>query len=438
MKQANQIKNSYNGYLLLLMLFSPIMGVVQLLRNRDEKTLLLFGILFFGLAGSLTVYREGSDGHTHLMNAIYYYSDMSLTKFLKTSFDIITFNSTEGSQDLYLHIISFVSASVFQIPSLIHVFSGFVLGYFFTKSVLLVLHNKLNTKKRFVLIGFIFLFILIRSIGALNSIRMWTGMWIFFYGVFSYSKTKNKKYFLVIIFSIIVHFSYIIILIPTILSYFLRKNKSIFIFLYIISFFTSLGFSSLESFIPKTSLIETKQKTYAITSEDDVERFEENKMIYENKRANFNFYKAYGQDYYLNYSIVFLTFILFYFYRKKETDNNLITLISIGVGLYTFSNLVEFSPSLQGRTKVISSTFILAAAIYLQLNLNKYSLCRKKIKYLNYCLYIFLISTTPMVMFQISDFFQNFSFFIVIFPQISWILGDNDYSIRNVFGLLID
>ena len=56
MKQAKQIKNSYNGYLLLLMLFSPIMGVVQLLRNRDEKTLLLFGIVFFGLAGSVYVY----------------------------------------------------------------------------------------------------------------------------------------------------------------------------------------------------------------------------------------------------------------------------------------------------------------------------------------------------------------------------------------------
>ena len=70
MKQANQIKNSYNGYLLLLMLFSPIMGVVQLLRNRDEKTLLLFGVIFFGIVGSLYVYRPGSDGETHLSNAI--------------------------------------------------------------------------------------------------------------------------------------------------------------------------------------------------------------------------------------------------------------------------------------------------------------------------------------------------------------------------------
>ena len=55
MKQANQIKNSYNGYLLLLMLFSPIIVVIKLIRKRDEKTLLLFGILFFGIVGSLYV-----------------------------------------------------------------------------------------------------------------------------------------------------------------------------------------------------------------------------------------------------------------------------------------------------------------------------------------------------------------------------------------------
>ena len=35
MKQANQIKNSYNGYLLLLMLFSPIMGLVI---NGSERS----------------------------------------------------------------------------------------------------------------------------------------------------------------------------------------------------------------------------------------------------------------------------------------------------------------------------------------------------------------------------------------------------------------
>ena len=135
MKQANQIKNSYNGYLLLLMLFSPIMGVVQLLRNRDEKTLLLFGILFFGIVGSLYVYRPGSDGEAHLSNAILNYSDMSFNMFLNQFYDLITLNGTSVAKDIYLHCISYLAASVFGVPELIHVFAGLILGYFFTKSI---------------------------------------------------------------------------------------------------------------------------------------------------------------------------------------------------------------------------------------------------------------------------------------------------------------
>ena len=133
MKQASQIKNSYNGYLILLMLFSPIMGVVKLLRNRDEKTLLLFGIIFFGIAGSLYVYRPGSDGEAHLSSALTYYSDMSFNAFINQFYDLVTLNSTTGAKDIYLHCISYLAASVFGVPELIHVFAGLILGYFFYK-----------------------------------------------------------------------------------------------------------------------------------------------------------------------------------------------------------------------------------------------------------------------------------------------------------------
>lgn len=429
---------SQKGYLILLMFISPLLGLITFLKSKNEKVLLFFGVLFFGVAGSVIVYREGSDAHSHLMNARRYYLDKSLIEFLTDSYNLLTFQSVQGSTDLYLHIISFFSASILQSPALIHVFSGLTLGYFFTKSVLLLLHNNLRNKKGYILISFIFLFILIRSIGALASIRMWTGMWVFFYGVYGYVKTKNKKYFLVIVFSNIVHFSYLIIIIPVIIAFIFQKMKKLIVIMYCVSFFTSIGFSFFEAYIPKTDLTETKQKSYAITSEDDQERFEQDKINYQKAAANMNFYKANGEGSYLNYSIVFLTLILFYFYLKKALDTNLNSLISIGAVLYTFSNLVTFSPSLQGRTKTIAATFILAAAIYLQLNLKKYLLSKISMRYLNYGFIIFLISSIPMVMFQLSDFLQTFSFFIVLFPQFSWILGDSDNSLRNTIGILID
>lgn len=434
MKQENQIKNSYNGYLLLLMLFSPIMGVVQLLRNRDEKTLLLFGVIFFGLAGSVYVYRPGSDGGTHLANAIANYSDISFNVFLNQFYDLITLNGTSAAKDIYLHCISYLAASVFGVPELIHVFAGLILGYFFTKSALLVLKNRLTIKKSSILTAFIVLFIFDRSLGALNSIRMWTGMWVFFYGTYSYAITKKKKFLAVILFSIVVHFSYVIVLIPFLVSYILRNRTYIMTAIYLVSFGLSLDFSSVENYLPQTDLVESQQKSNVIDSEEKAEFFQEKAAIANSVQKNF--YVTYGEGFYSSYSIVGLSFILLLFYNSKKTDKKFIFLFASGIGLYTFSNLVTFSPSLAGRIKTIASLFILVSSIQFLFTIARYKLSRQKLKLLNVGLVIFLISSFPMFLFQLSYLIQMLSFFSIILAPVSWILGDADISIRDFFNYL--
>ena len=434
MKQANQIKNSYNGYLLLLMLFSPIMGVVQLLRNRDEKTLLLFGIIFFGLAGSVYVYRPGVDGASHLANAIANYSNMSFSAFLNQFYDLVTLNSTTGAKDIYLHCISYLAASVFGVPELIHVFAGLILGYFFTKSALLVLKNRLTIKKSSILTAFIILFIFDRSLGALNSIRMWTGMWVFFYGTYSYAITKKKKFLAVILFSIVVHFSYVIVLIPFLVSYILRNRTYIMTAIYLVSFGLSLDFSSVENYLPQTDLVESQQKSNVIDSEEKAEFFQEKAAIANSVQKNF--YVTYGEGFYKDYCIVGLSFILLLFYNSKKSDKKFIFLFASGIGLYTFSNLATFSPSLAGRIKTISALFILVSSIQLLFTIARYKLSRQKLKLLNVGLVIFLISSFPMFLFQLSYLIQMLSFFSIILAPVSWILGDADISIRDFFNYL--
>lgn len=426
------------GYLILLFLLSPFIGLLKLFKLKNEKDITFFGTLFFGLIGSAFVYVKGTDGSSHLMMAKEYYLNMSLGEFFKKAYQILTFNSTEGATDIYLHCISFVSASILQIPALIHVFAGLVLGYFFTKSVLLVLKDNLRSKKGYILIGFIVLLLLIKSIGALNSIRMWTGMWVLFYGTYSWATTKDRKYLFIILFSVFVHFSYAVILIPVIGAYLLRKQKKILAVFYIISFFTTVGFSYFAAYVPQSDLLEEKQRYNVIDSEQDVKRYEDNKEYAQQARENQNFYKASGEINYLNYSIVGLSFLLLFFYFNKNIDSNLNFLITLGIGLYTFANLVAFSPALQGRTKTIASLFILAAAIHLQLTIKNYQLSFKKRSFLKSGLVLFLISAIPMFLFQISYIFQNISFFSLLFPQVSWYLGDSDFSIRTGIGLLID
>lgn len=429
MKQANQIKNSYNGYLLLLMLFSPIMGVVQLLRNRDEKTLLLFGILFFGIVGSLYVYRPGSDGEAHLSNAILNYSDMSFNVFLNQFYDLVTLNSTTGAKDIYLHCISYLAASVFGVPELIHVFAGLILGYFFTKSILLVLKNNIDKEKSGILVAFILLFLFFRSLGALNSIRMWTGMWVFFYGTYSYAITKKKKFLAVILFSIIVHFSYLIVLIPFLVSYLLRNRTFVMTGLFFASFGMSLNFASIENLLPKTDLVENQQSANVIASDEDAERFAER---YENQaKVDKNFYVKYGEAFFKSYCVVGLSLLLLFFYNHKKADKKFIFLMASGLGLMSFSNMVTFSPSLSGRMSTIATVFILAAAIQFLLTIKNYRLNPKNTSLVHRLLVIFLISSIPMVLFQMSYLIQMLSFFTLVLPPLSWVLGDSDFSIRE-------
>lgn len=426
------------GYLILLFLVSPFLGVIKLFKIKDEKTLTFFGTLFFGLVGSVFVYIEGTDGYSHLMNAKQYYTDMSLTEFFAKSFEILTFSSTKGSSDPYLHIISFLSTSLLQSPSLIHVFAGFILGYFFTKSVLLLLKRNLKTKKSTILIGFITLFLIIKSVEALNAIRMWTGMWVLFYGTYSYALTKQKKYVFVILFSVFIHFAYAVILIPVIAAFVLKKQSKIVVALYIFSFITTSNFSFIEKYIPKSDLLQKRQSTYVIDSKDKIKRFKKDNVNYQKDLASSNFYKNYGQSNYLNFSVVGLSIILCFFYLQKESDININFLVSTGILLYSFANLVAFSPELQGRSKIIAATFILAAAIRLQFNVKDYLLSQKAKRILNIGFVLFLISAIPIFLLQISDIMFNFSFFLLLFPQISWLLGDNDHSIRGIIGLLID
>ncbi len=62
------MEKTQKGYLILLMLVSPLLGLITFLKNKNERVLLFFGVLFFGISGSLYVYKTGTDGNTHLLN----------------------------------------------------------------------------------------------------------------------------------------------------------------------------------------------------------------------------------------------------------------------------------------------------------------------------------------------------------------------------------
>jgi hypothetical protein len=200
----------------------------------------------------------------------------------------------------------------------------------------------------------------------------------------------------IILFSILVHISYVIVLFPIIVSFLFKNFKKTIIIFYIFSFFNTLSFSFIEPVLPKSDLFESKQNVYAIDKDDKVMRFEEMRANYKSQLNQSNFYKAFGPSIYTNYSIVFLSFLLSFFYLKETKDNNFKFLIATGIVIYATSNLINFAPELQGRLKIIASTFILAAAIRFYLTLKYYQLSAKSIRIINIIYIIFLISAIPV------------------------------------------
>ena len=199
--------------------------------------------------------------------------------------------------------------------------------------------------------------------------------------------------------------------------------------LFFASFGMSLNFASIENILPKTDLVENQQSANVIASDEDAERFAER---YENQaKVDKNFYVKYGEAFFKSYCVVGLSLLLLFFYNHKKADKKFIFLMASGLGLMSFSNMVTFSPSLSGRMSTIATVFILAAAIQFLLTIKNYGLNVKKMNLVHRLLVIFLISSIPMVLFQMSYLIQMLSFFTLVLPPVSWFLGNADFSIRE-------
>lgn len=419
------------GQQIVYTLLSPALGILMLFKTRNDK-LILWGVtLLFGLAGSVFQYVKGTDGLTHLRHVQDAYVSMSLTAFLSELFNIITLNPTGSSTDPYIHVLSFIAGGIFGVPELLHLFAGLVLGFFFSKSFLQVRRYTIGQNLKWWIVGFIILFIAARSITSLNSIRMWTGMWVLFYGSHSFLVKGERKYIIIALSSIFIHFSYIIFTIPVVGAYFIRGRTWLLIFLFASSYLGSLNFAQIERFAPETSLVENKQKLY-------VREGPEQERNTETATKGSNFYKAYGPSFYFNYVLVGFIILLLIQALKKEIDGEVLFLMASGILLYSLGNWVSFSPSVSGRAHGVSSLFLLSANILALTKLNTLNSNRliKDKSWFKTVQKILLILAIPYILFHVSYTLNMLSAFFLFFPFVSWLIGVNDVSINEFLKIL--
>jgi hypothetical protein len=128
--------------------FSPLTMLLFGLKSQNVNYKKWALIIFITIYGSIIFLSDTNDGFRHQQNVYNTYSNMSFEVFFSTLFDILTFQSVEGTKgDVYIHVLSFFVGSILQTPKLFFVFVAFIYGYFYSSSILLIAQYVKNTRK---------------------------------------------------------------------------------------------------------------------------------------------------------------------------------------------------------------------------------------------------------------------------------------------------
>lgn len=413
------------GQQIVYTLLSPALGVYNLFKTRNERLILWGGTFLMAILGSVYVYVRGGDGHTHKLHIEKEYMDMSVVDFFTRMGEILTLNVQQGVVDPYLHILSFISGGIFGIPELLHILAGAFYGAVYFTGVLFLLRNLDFKKASFVLGILLTVFFIYRGLTGLNAVRWWTAMWMVFSGTLGFLSTRRKKYVLLAMCSILVHFSFVGLIIPVIAGYYIRNLRKLLLILWVFSFFTAGSYEVIKPYVPEIGVFKSREATLNI--DPSIQQID-------SSSSNTRFYREYGETSYNNYSIPFLSFILFFFFIRNGNSNWYWSLFAMGVTLYIFANFMDFSPSVSGRAKSGSSVLILASAIQIFGNRAQMICMQQGRRMVKFLIIIFFISCIPVILFQLSYAISMMSTFTLLLPVVSWFLGDQDFSIREFLG----
>jgi hypothetical protein len=413
------------GNQILYTFISPALGIYNLFQTRSEKLILWGGTFLMAILGSIYVYVKGGDGYTHKTHIEAEYLDMSLFQFFHRLGEILSLQAQRGVVDPYLHVLSFMSGSIFGIPELLHFFAGTVYGIVYFTGIIFLIRDLDYKKAPLILSILLTVFFIYRGITGLNAIRWWTAMWMVFAGLIGFLSTDKRKYLFLTFSAVLVHFSFFGLLLPVVMGLLARKLKKTLLIIWLASFFTAGSYEAIKPYFPDIGVLKSREATLNINPE-----LQENTAL----SANTRFYRAYGEISFRDYSIPFLTVIVFYFFFKRGSNEWFWSLFAIGAVLYSFGNLMEFSPSVSGRAKAGASVIILGSAIRVFGSQLVSIHAKSSLLILKFLMILFFLSCIPVILFQLSYVISMLSIFTLFLPFLSWFFGDTDFSIREFLG----
>lgn len=416
----------------LMMLISPVLTVIVGFREKSfefRRALLTLGITFYGSIISLS---ETTDGYEHYERVLNHYTNLEFNQFFYELIAILNFASfPTTNDDVFIHLLSYFVGSILQIPQLFFVFVSFIYGYFFSGSVLKVVTIIPKTKVSYLFYAFAIIFILIKNIEGINTVRTWTGLWILFYAAFSYFETNNRKYLFLMFVPPLIHVGYFVMAIPVwVVTLFGSKYRLIYLGIFIISFIGSLPQNTILDKMAGTELGKSKSEAYYV---DDIEEYEKSKI-----KKDSTWYLVQKKLKYENYSTYLIIFTLviggIYFIGMDKLESNL---FSVGLLSFALSNFMEFIFAIHNRLALIGIVFIIATLVLL-LKRNYFNEKQQGVNFIYHLLFsISILLYIPFIIYKIANLIYFISVFVFALPFIPWINSEYNFSIREFLGWLI-
>lgn len=413
-------------YYLGLFLISPVLSLISSMASFRDRNAKLMVVLFLGVFGFTLILTPGKDSYSHAEQFTTVYQYMSLNEFAsEIESEIRLQGSVNHADEPYLSILSYTIAQFTDNPAWLFLIAGLIYGFFFIRGISLV-YNDMHRKWTVALLILFVLFISWKNIEGLNSIRNWTGAWVFFNGAFLYLKTTDKRYILLVMLAPFFHFGYLLLTVPFYIYIIFNKDfRYLYLTIAVLTMLFSTSLEFVEPYITSTELGEDKFGAYT------GERF---LGEHAGERGPTSFHaRYYGFAGSWVIKILFIYSIIFLGYLKKENHDRFLTSLgSFGLIMFSFANVAEVVPVLGNRAFINFGLYALAYIVILFSRLPIGYKGREYIVYLSTpAIFLFLFTQYSMI----GDFMD---FRVLISPLLYPFIGDEPVSMKEFIRMILD
>jgi hypothetical protein len=224
--------SSFDYFLLLVNPFLAAVGGFLTIRNRKSLFVIFSWFLVFGMG--LSDLNDLADSYRYIQDfrlacTMDYHQYISMVK------EFFTYDTE--IKDLYVISTNFIVSRFTDNYHYLFLLYAFVFGFFYIKSLELLLRYPI--KNDWVFYSLLFIFCFSNPIFNINGVRFWTAAWVCVYSTLSFILDNKYWKLLLLLIAPLIHISSIIWVLLIIIFLLTRKVQEVWVVLFIISSFIS-------------------------------------------------------------------------------------------------------------------------------------------------------------------------------------------------------